>query len=93
MDARSDRKLISGNQTWSNDGDGIVVQNSAHVVRSNTVTGNRVGVRVNGVAGHRDRQPARRQPAGRRGVRRAGHRGGDVTGNDVTATAWATGSR
>jgi parallel beta-helix repeat protein len=51
MDERSDRNVLSGNQAWSNDGDGIVVQNSARVlVRANTVTGNRVGVRVNGAS-------------------------------------------
>jgi parallel beta-helix repeat protein len=51
MDERSDRNVLRGNQVWSNDGDGIVVQNSARVVvRSNTVTGNRVGVRVNGAS-------------------------------------------
>jgi parallel beta-helix repeat protein len=51
MDERSDRNLLRGNRVWSNDGDGIVVQNSARVVvRSNTVTGNRVGVRVNGAS-------------------------------------------
>ena len=60
MDERSDRNLITRNSTWSNVGDGIVVQNSDDVtVRSNLVTGNRVGVRVTGsslrtdVAGNR----------------------------------------
>jgi len=49
MDARSDRNLIVDNQAWSNDGDGIVVQNSSAVtVRGNLVSGNRVGMRVTG---------------------------------------------
>jgi len=49
MDARSDRNLIVDNQAWSNDGDGIVVQNSSAVtVRGNVVSGNRDGVRVTG---------------------------------------------
>jgi parallel beta-helix repeat protein len=53
MDAQSDRNLISGNQTWSNDGDGIVVQNSNRLtIRSNLVTGNRVGVRITGTSAH-----------------------------------------
>ncbi len=68
MDARSDRNLISGNQTWSNDGDGIVVQNSSRVtIRSNLVTGNRVGVRITGASVH-DTVEGNELTGNRRGV-------------------------
>ncbi len=68
MDARSDRNVISGNQTWSNDGDGIVVQNSSRLtIRSNLVTGNRVGVRITGVSAY-DTVDSNRLTGNRRGI-------------------------
>lgn len=51
LDERSDHNMVSGNQTWGNGGDGIVVQNSSRaIVRGNTVTSNRVGIRVGGTS-------------------------------------------